>query len=169
MCVGIYLSMHVCWCMCILVNIYMWVYTSVYACILWSVYVYESMFVLIHVFSCMLQRFGSVWWDPNLIRIRAHCGPDTMAIRRLAHEMIRKSVPVRAVKTRQRFGSETASFHVSVRSCTFPYLPLPVCIYMLHLLFHVAFCYMLSVWLLVLLHKTPMIAHFNYVVDMSMY
>jgi len=126
MCVGIYLSMHVCWCMCILVYVYMWVYTYVYACIFWSVYVYESMFVLVHVFGCVLQRFGSVWWDPNLatgdpdpIRIRAQFGPDTMVIWRPIHGMIRRSVSVRAVKTRWRFGSKTASFHVSVCSCVF--------------------------------------------------
>ena len=45
------------------------------------------------------------------------CGPDTMVIRRPTHGMIRISVPVCAVKTRRLFGSETASFHVSVRSC----------------------------------------------------
>ena len=80
------------------------------------------------------------------------CGSDTQAIRRPIHGMIRRLVPVHAVKTRRRFGSETASFHVSVRSCAFPYLPLSVCIYMLLLSFHVTFCYILPVLSLVSLH-----------------
>ena len=57
--------------------------------------------------------------DPNPIHIRTRYGPDTHAIRRLTHGMIRRPVPIRAVKTRQRFGSETASFHVSVCSYIF--------------------------------------------------
>ena len=173
MCVGFYLSMHVCWCMCILVYVYMRVYMYVYACILWSAYVYEGMFVWVHVFGCVLQRFGSIWWDPNPatgdpdpIQIRARCGPNTMAIRRSTHEMIHRSVPVHAVKTRRRFGSETASFHVSVRYCVFTVVGMP---YMLLLSFHVTFCYILPVWSLVLLHEISMIAHFIHVVDICLY
>jgi len=85
------------------------------------------------------------------------------------HGMIRRSVSVRAVKTRRRFGSETASFHVSVRSCAFPYLPLSVGIYILHLSFHVTFYYILPVWLLIPLHETSMIVHFIYLVNRSLY
>ena len=76
---------------------------------------------------------------------RARCGPDTMVIQRPIYGMSRRSVLVHAVKTRRRFGSETASFYVSVRSCAFPYIPLSVCVYMLHLSFHVSFCYILPV------------------------
>ena len=61
------------------------------------------------------------------------------------HWMIRRTVLIHAEKTRGRFGSETASFHVSVRSCAFPYLSLLICVYMLHLSFHVTFCYILPV------------------------
>ena len=61
-----------------------------------------------------LVQFESVTGDPDLIRIHIHCGLDTLAIRSPIHEMIRRFVPVRAVKTRRYFGSETASFHVSV-------------------------------------------------------
>ena len=46
-------------------------------------------------------------------------GPDTLVIRRLIHEMIRRFVPIRTVKTRQRFSSKTASFHVSICSYVF--------------------------------------------------
>jgi len=49
------------------------------------------------------------------------------------------------------------------------YLPLLVCIYILHLSFHVTFRYILSVWLLVPLHETSMNVHFNYIVDRRLY
>jgi len=60
--------------------------------------------------------------NPDPIQIRARCGPDTMVIRRPIHGMIRRSVPVRAVKTRRRFGSENASFQVSVPCFLIEYL-----------------------------------------------
>ena len=87
---------------------------------------YVCVYLYMYVFGYVLQHFRFVRWypnpatgDPDLIRIRARCEPDTQAIRRPIHGMIRRLVPVRAVKTRRRFGSETASFHVSVRSCVF--------------------------------------------------
>jgi len=164
--------MHV---VCMYVYTCICMYVGAHVCVgvlgsMFSVYLY--LFVCV---GCVLQRsesFGeirTVAGDPDPIQIRAHCGPDTQAIRRPIHGMIRTSVLVRAVKTRRLFGSETVSFHVSVRSCSLPYLLLSVCVYMLYLLFHAAFGYMLSVWLLVLLHKTPMIAHFIYIVDRSLY
>ena len=58
---------------------------------------------------------------------------------------------------------------VSVRSCAIAHLPLSVCIYLLHLSFHVTFFYVLPVWFLVLLHETSMIVHFNYIVDRNLY
>ena len=67
-------------------------------------------------FRIRLVRSGPVAGDPDPIRIRARCGPDTKVIRRPTHGMIRISVPVRTVKTRRRFSSEIASFHVSVCS-----------------------------------------------------
>jgi len=90
----------------------------------------------------MLRRSGPVAGDPDPIRVRARCGPDAQPIRRPIHGMIRRSVPVRAVKTRWRFGSETAPFHVSVRSCVFTVVCM---LYMLLLSFHVTFCYILPV------------------------
>ena len=50
------------------------------------------------------------------IRIGVHCGLDTLETRRPTHEMIQRSVPARAVKTRRRFRPETVSFHASVCS-----------------------------------------------------
>jgi len=50
--------------------------------------------------------------NSDLIRIGVHCGPDTPAIQRPTYEMIRRSVPVHAAKTRLRFNSKIASFHV---------------------------------------------------------
>ena len=76
--------------------------------------------------------------DPDSCR----CGSDTQAIRRPFHGMIRRSVPVRAVKTRRRFSSETASFHVSVHSYVFIVVGM---LYLLPLSFYVTFCYILSV------------------------
>ena len=138
------------------------------------VFVYQPVFL---VARC--SDYRPVWWDPDTfvrsrpvagdpdpIRIRARCGPDTEAIRRSIHGMIRQSVLVRAVKTRRRFGSETASFHVSVRYCVFTVVGMH---YMLLLSFHVTFCYILPVWLLVPLHEISMIVHFNYIVDRSLY
>jgi len=71
-------------------------------------------FVTCYSISDSFGMIQTVAGDPDSIRIRACCGPDTQAIRRSIYGMIRKSVPVRAVKIRRRFGSETASFHVSV-------------------------------------------------------
>ena len=105
---------YTCICMCVgirvCVRMHVWV-LCMYLCL----YVCDG---------CVLQYFRPVWWDPNPasgdpdpIQIRARCGPDTMAIRRPIHGMIRKSIPVRAVKTRWWFGSKIVSFHVSVCFC----------------------------------------------------
>ena len=80
-----------------------------------------------------LVRFGPLL-RPGHDSDSCRCGPDTQEIRRPMHGMIRRPVPVRAVKTRQRFGSETASFHVSVRSYVFTVIGM---LYMLILSFHV--------------------------------
>jgi len=60
--------------------------------------------------------------DSNL----CHYGFDTLAIRRSTHGMIRRFVAVHAVKSKWRFGSKAASFHVSVYSYVFSYVLLPV-------------------------------------------
>ena len=64
--------------------------------------------------------------DPDPIWNRVHCGADTQAIWIPTHGIIWRFVSVRTVKTRWRFGSETVSFHVSICSCVFSYLPLSV-------------------------------------------
>jgi len=92
--------------------VYAWVYACVRVC-MWCVYVR----VYIRMSSCIELRVTAIQtrsWDPDPIRIRARCGPDTLAIWGPAHEMIRKFVPVRIVKTRCPFESKTASFHVNV-------------------------------------------------------
>jgi len=135
-------------------------------------YVCTLVFVWVHVLGNMLQRFGLVWWDPDPLRetrICVHRGLNSQENRRPIHEMIWRLVPVRAMKTRWQFGSKIVSFHMSVCSCVFPYLPLSACIYMVLSSFHVTFCYIWLVWLLVSLHETSMIVHFICVVDMSLY
>jgi len=143
MCVDFYLSMHVCWCMCILVYVYMWVYTYVMRV---CCRVYTCTRICLCEFICLVacysvsDSFGkirTVVGDPDPIRICARCGPDTQVIRRLIHGMICKSVPVRTAKTRQRFSSKTASFHVSVCSHVFLYLLLSVVFMYLFVSFHV--------------------------------
>ena len=169
-CVGIYLSMDVCWYMCILVYMYVRGCTRMCQCARVGI---KCIFIFICMFACVLQRLGFVLWDPNPatgdpdpIRIHARCGPDTMVFRRPIHRMIHKSVPVRTVKTRWRFGFETASFHVSVRSYVFTVVGM---LYMLPLSFCVTFRYILLVWLLVPLHETSMSVHFIHVVDIYLY
>ena len=86
-----------------------------------------SMYLCLYVYTCMyawvrlcVTAFRTRSCDPNLVTgdpDSCHCGPDAQVIQRPIHGMIRRSVPVRAVKTKRQFGSETASFHVSVCSC----------------------------------------------------
>ena len=92
--------------------------------------VYPCICVRVHVFGCVLQRLRTHSCDPNSVtgefRFVFVVDPIRQAIRRLTHVMIWRSVPVRAVKTRRRFGFKTGSFHVSVCSYVFLYLLLPV-------------------------------------------
>jgi len=67
-------------------------------------------------FSCSTRShscdLNPVTEDADLIQSDVQCEPDTLAIQKSTHEIIWRSVPVRAVKTRRRFGPKTASFHV---------------------------------------------------------
>ena len=128
-CQFVHLYIYVC------IKLCMYVYTRIYVCICmyvgvhvcvgvleWALRVY--LYVLYVLVACcsISDSFGdirTVAGDPDPIRIRARCEPDTQAIRRPVHEMICRTVPVRVVKTRWRFGFETASFHVSVCSYVF--------------------------------------------------
>ena len=92
----------------------MYVCGCVPVCVCTCVRVSLSVWLRVAVFRIRLVRSGPVVEDPDPIRIRARCGPDTQAIRRPIHGMSRRSVLVRAVKTRRRFSSEIASFQVSV-------------------------------------------------------
>jgi len=111
-------------CMVVSLYPYMYVYVGVHVCVGVLVSVFSIYLYLFVCVGCVLQRsesFGeirTVVGDPDPIRVRARCGPDTQPIRRPIHGMSRRSVLVRAVKTRRRFGSETALFHVSVCSYT---------------------------------------------------
>ena len=103
--------------------------------------------------------------DPDPIRIRDRCGPDTMAIRRPIHGMIRRSVQVRAVKTRRWFGSETASFHMSVCSYVIFFLPLLCFICIISCDFILYFIRLTTVSL----HETLLIVHLKGVIGISLY
>jgi len=75
---------------------------------------YTGVFMCTCVYACMIACYS----DTSPL---ARSEPDIMAIRRPIHGMIRRSVPVRAVKTRGQFGSKTASFYVSVLSLFIEY------------------------------------------------
>ena len=106
------------WCVCV----YGCVPVRVYLCDAWvcvcvCTSVYEYIF---YVYGCVVQRYGPIWWDSDPlqeIRICTRYAPDTLAIQRLIHGMTRRSVPVRAMKTRRQFRFKTTLFHVSVCSC----------------------------------------------------
>jgi len=161
-----------CTCCCIRVRarartVYAWVYAWVRVWLCSNMYEYV---ICVQLHTSVIQthsvRSEPVAGDPDMIQICARCGSDTQAIRRPFHGMICRSVPVRAVKTRRRFGSETASFHVSVHSYVFTVVGM---LYMLPLSFYVTFCYIWSVWWLVPVHEISMIVPFSYIVDRSLY
>jgi len=100
-----------------------------------GVYVFVCIRVYVRVSSLVglcVVAFGPVWWDPNPLqetRIRGRRWPDTLAIWRPTYEMIRRSVPALAVKTRWRFGSKTVLFYVNICSHVVSLLLLPVGVY----------------------------------------
>ena len=96
--------------MCV-VCVYVYVLSTL-RCMHKYIYVYVYVYVLVY-YVCLVA-----WLH--------HYGPDTQAIRRPTHGMISRFVPVRAVKTRRRFESKIASFHVSACSYVFLYLLLPI-------------------------------------------
>jgi len=96
-------------------------HTHTCACIMWCVWVLIPLSLYTWLRVAAMQTRS---WDPNLItedqnpiRTCVCCGSDRLAIRRPINGMIRRFLPVRAVKTRRWFGSKTASFHVSVCFC----------------------------------------------------
>ena len=119
--VWMYLSINVCVSMCVCI-VCVWVFACIYVYVGYMitymhVHMLDCVYVYPWVFSCVLQRSEPIWWDLDPlpeIRIGVQYGSDTVAIRRPIHELIYRSVPVRAVKTRWWFGSENALFHVSV-------------------------------------------------------
>jgi len=156
------------WCKCILVYVCVWVYTYVSGCTCGCVRIYVYLSVAFCSDLDSFVRPKSVTGDPDPIRICANYEPDTLAIRKPTHEIIRRSPRVRAVKTRRRFGSKTASFHVSVCSCII--FLIYHCQYYLYVTRIISCDWdILPVWLSVSLHETSVSAHIIYLVDMSVY
>ena len=112
-------------------------------CVCIRVYVYVSLCVQLRV-AVVMDSFMQSELGNGRSELRVCCGPDARKIRRLIYRMIRRSVPVRTVKTRQRFGCKTVSFHVSVCSFIISLFIVVSIIYMLLVSFHVTDCYILS-------------------------
>ena len=94
-------------------------YTCMYMVCVW---VYTSVRVSSCVWLCcsdsdLIERSELVTEDPDSIRICVRRVPIRQAIRRPTYESTRRSVSVRTMQTRQRFGPETASFHLTVCFC----------------------------------------------------
>jgi len=160
-CTYVYICIEVYVC----VNLYMYVCRCTHMCLcarvgVACIYVYMCVQLCVTAFQTRSCDPNSVTGDPDSCR----CRPDTQAIQRQIHGMTSRSVPVRAVKTRWRFG--TASFHVSVCSYVFTIIGMYLHVTLIILC---DFLLYLPVWLLVSLHETSMIVHFNYLVDMSLY
>ena len=132
------------------------------------------MFICMCLVTCynvvdLFVRSEAVIGDLELIQICGCYGPDALVIRRLTHKMIRRFVPVRAVKIRRWFGFKTASFHVSVCSCIISLFLIVNIIYMLPVSFHLTVSYIWPVWLPVPFHITSMTVQLMYLVDMNIY
>jgi len=163
------LWMYVClYCM----GMYAWVYA-------WVVYV-RSVCMCTGVCSCEFMcsvaccsdansfvRSEPVTRDSDPIRIRDRYGPDSQAIRRPIHRIIRWSVLVRVVKTIQRFNFKTASFHVSICSCIIFFIYHCLYYYMLPVSFHVTVWDILTALLPVSLHEISKNSYRIYLVDIS--
>ena len=130
------------------------------------VFVYQRVcMVACHSDTDPLARFRPVTRDTDWCPLWTQY----MAIRKLIHGMIRRSVLVRPVKSRQRFGSKITSFHVSVCSYViFLFTVLfDICVFIRNisrdcLMYFIA-------WILVSLHETLLIIQLICVVDMSLY
>ena len=136
------------------------------------VHVCKCIYVYMFVFGCVVQRYGTVWWDQDPLReiqIYTLYGSDTLAIRRPTHEMIQRFVSVRTVKTKWWLSSKTVSFHVSVYSCIIFLFIVVSSIYLLLVSFHVTIYFILLVWLPVSLHEASMSVHFDYIAYLSVY
>ena len=98
---------------------YVWVYVYV-LCMYMGMYMCICVYVCLYVFVCMLQRCEPAVW-PKTGNRGLRPDPDSYSLwTRYPGDsntdpwMIRRFVPVRAVKTGWRFRSKTALFHVSV-------------------------------------------------------
>jgi len=114
--------------LCVFINVHESVYICMYECTYRHVYMYVGGYMHawcvwaltpLSVYGYVVQRYRPVWWDSDLlqkIQFSARYEPDTLAIQRPTHVMIRRFILVHAVKTRRWFGFKLTSFHVSVCS-----------------------------------------------------
>ena len=113
---------YMCVLVCMCVNVWLGVlYINMYMIMrVWVCYVLVLIFLSLCVYDCAVQQYRPIWWDLDPlkeIRICTRYGSDTLAIQRLTHEIIWRTISVRALKTRWRFRFKIASFYVSVCSC----------------------------------------------------
>ena len=105
----VYKSLRVCmWC------VYM--YGCIPVCVYISIRVSSCVLLLVAVIQIQLRDPSTVTEDLYPIQIRVSGVPIRQPIQRSMHEMIRRSITFREVKTKRRFESKTVSFHVSVCS-----------------------------------------------------
>jgi len=101
--------------------VYVWVYAWLCVCIYSCVYIWLGVCTCVFMCTCAHECLVACYSDvDSFVRselgngrfgICVRCESDTLAIRRPTHELIRRSVPVHAVKIRWGFGSKTVSFH----------------------------------------------------------
>ena len=94
--VCMYVDVYISLCMCLCVYFYVGVHTRVCIVAYMCGYIHIHMCVLIplplSIYGCVLQWFRTHSCDPNSVPRDSNCarrGPDTLAIRRPTHEMIR--------------------------------------------------------------------------------
>ena len=158
----------------------------VYTCI--RIYMGVHVYICVYVVECIRVRgyvcvSSCVWLRVAVFRIRlVRSGPLQETRTRsgfvLVVDSIRRKFEDRLMEwsvDQYRFlqwrpdGNSVLKPHHFMWVFVFVYLPLSVCTYMLLLSFHVTFCYILTLWLLVSLHETSVIVHLMYLVDMNTY
>jgi len=143
-------------------------YSVVYMCTDVHQYVCIFVFVRVHVFGCVLYRFRSRSCDPDSLTRGSDLWPlwtwytGDSKTNQWNDPEIRTGF--RVVKSRRRFGSKIASFHMSVYSCIISLLSLPVDIHVPIYIISYDYLMYLPVWLPVSLHETANV-YFHTIVD----
>ena len=108
---------------------------------------------------------NSITGDSALCPLRTRYTGDSKTI----HVIIRRSVSVRAMKTRRRFGSKTASFHVSACSCII--FLIYRCQYYIYVISIIScnFLRYFTIIIIVSVHESSVSVHLIYLVDLSIY